>query len=278
MRAMKVSGVVLECAALLLSATFVAAQPMQPEAAPSSGLPAPLREIGFDQNLDQSIPLDTPFVDENGRQVQLGDYFGQRPVVLSFVYYDCTMLCSQVMNAMASTFDVLDLVPGKDFEAVTISFDPREKPALAAEKKAQTLVRDKQPGASEHWHFLTGEEPAIERVTKAAGFRYVWDQATNQFAHPTGIIVLTPQGRIARYLFGIEYGPRDLRLALVEASSGRIGTVVDSLLLACYHYDPTTGRYGFAIINSLRVAGAATVLLIVGGIVFMLRQERRQHT
>jgi protein SCO1/2 len=242
---------------------------------PASSLPAPLREIGFDQNLDRRLPLDTTFADEEGRTVRLGDYFGRRPVVLAFVYYDCPMLCTLVLNAMASSLDVLSLQPGSDFEIVTISFDPREKPALAAAKKASYLQRYHRPGAAAAWHFLTGDQESIDRTTKAAGFRYVWDERLKQYAHPTGLIVLTPDGRAARYLFGIEYGPRDLRLAIVDASAGRVGSKVDAFLLYCYHYDPMTGRYGLAIMRTMRIAGAATVLALLGFIAIMLRRERR---
>ncbi len=242
----------------------------------SSSVPAPLREIGFDQNLDQRIPLDTPFRDESGRGVRIGDYFGRRPVVLLFAYYDCPMLCTQVINGLASALDVLSLRPGEDFEIVTVSFDPHDTPATATAKKAGYIARYKQPGAAAAWHFLTGDQPAIDRLTKAAGFRYVWDQETKQFAHPTGIIVLTPDGRLARYLFGIEYGPRDLRFGIVDASAGRVGGIVDSLLLYCYHYDPTTGRYGLVIMRAIRLAGAATVLALVTFIVLAVRHEKRQ--
>ncbi len=244
--------------------------------APSSTMPAPLREIGFDQNLDQQLPLDTYFVDEQGRRVQLGQYFGARPVVLAFVYYDCPMLCTQVLGAMTSTLGVMSLEPGKDYEIVLVSFDPREKPAQAATRKAEYMHRFRRPGTEDSWHFLTGEQPEIARLTKAAGFRYAWDEQTQQYAHPAGIIVATPDGRPARYLFGIEYGPRDVRLALVEATAGKIGSVADNLLLFCYHYDPMTGRYGFAIMRALRVAGVATVLLIGTSIFLMVRRERRK--
>jgi len=241
----------------------------------ASTVPAPLREIGFDQNLDKQLPLDARFRDDHGREVRLGEYFGRKPVVLAFVYYECPMLCTQVLSAITSSLGVLSLDAGKDFELVLVSFDPREKPAQAAAKKAEYLHRYNRPGGDEGWHFLTGDEPEIRRATSAAGFRYVWDADTQQFAHPTGIIVVTPDGRPARYLFGIEYGPRDLRLALVEASEGRIGTVADSLLLYCYHYDPMTGRYGFIVMRVLRLLGVATVLLIVSFIVVMVRRERR---
>jgi protein SCO1 len=242
----------------------------------SSTIPAPLREIGFDQNLDQPVPLDTPFVDESGRAVPLGDYFGTRPVVMVFAYYDCPMLCTTVINALAGALDVLSLEPGKDFEIVTVSFDARDTPATAAAKKAAYIARYKKSGAAAAWHFLTGDQPAIDRLTKAAGFRYVWAKETKQFAHPTGIIVLTPDGRLARYLFGIEYGPRDLRYAIVEASSGKVGSAADALLLYCYHYDPMTGRYGIAIMRVIRIAAAATVLILGAFIVVMLRSEKRR--
>jgi protein SCO1/2 len=240
----------------------------------STTVPAPLREIGFDQNLDQRVPLDTALIDEAGRTVHLGDYFGTRPVVLVFAYYECPMLCTQVINGLASAMGVLTLEPGKDFEIVTVSFDPRDTPATAAAKKATYLQRYKRPGAAAAWHFLTGDQASIGRLTKAAGFRYVWDEQTKQFAHPTGIIVLTPDGRLARYLFGIEYGPRDLRLALVEASEGKVGTPVDALLLYCYHYNPLTGRYGLLIMRAMRLAGGATVLAIGLFIFLMLRRDR----
>ncbi|MEP7307754.1 MAG: SCO family protein [Acidobacteriota bacterium] len=244
---------------------------------PASTMPAALREIGFDQNIDQLVPLDIPFADEQGRVAPLGSYFGARPVVLAFVYYECPMLCTQVLNALASSLNVMSLEPGKDFDVVTISFDPRETPALAAAKKKTYLQRYKHPGAAAGWHFLTGTQSSIDRATKAAGFRFVWDDGLKQFAHPTGIIVLTPEGRIARYLFGIDYGPRDLRLALVDASAGKVGSAVDAFLLYCYHYDPMTGRYGIAIMRAIRIAGSATVISLGLFIGIMVRRERRAH-
>jgi protein SCO1/2 len=244
----------------------------------ASTVPAPLREIGFDQNLDRPLPLDTTFHDEEGRTVRLGQYFGSRPVVLAFVYFDCPMLCTQVLSALTSTLGVLSIDAGKDFEIVTVSFDPRETPKDAAAKKRLYLERYQRPTAAQGWHFLTGDQFSIDRLTRAAGFRYVWDAQTKQFAHPTGIIVVTADGRPARYLFGVDYGPRDLRLALTEASEGKIGSAVDSLLLYCYHYDPMTGRYGLVVMRALRIAGAATVLTIVGFIAVMIRRERRPAT
>jgi protein SCO1/2 len=244
---------------------------------PASALPAALREIGFDQNLDRQIPLDTPFVDERGGRVPIGKYFGARPVVLVFAYYDCPMLCTQVLNALASSLDVLSLEASRDFDVVVVSFDPREKSDLAAAKKAIVLQRYRRPGADAGWHFLTGEQSSIESVTSASGFRYVWDASLKQFAHPTGIIVVSPAGRVSRYLFGIDFGPRDLRLAIVDASAGKIGSPIDSFLLYCYHYDPMTGRYGLVIMRVIRLAAAATVLALALFIGIMLRQDRFRH-
>jgi protein SCO1/2 len=240
----------------------------------ASAVPPALREIGFDQNIGRRLPLDTPVRAEDGHTVPLATYFGGHAVVLVFAYYSCPMLCTQVFNGLASAFGVLSLEPGRDFEVVTISFDPHDTPATAAAKKAAYLERYRRAGADTGSHFLTADPASIDRLTKAAGFRYVWDSLTNQFAHPTGVIVVTPDGRLARYLFGIDYGPRDLRLALVEASAGRVGTAVDSLLLYCYHYDPTTGRYGFLVMRALRVAAVATVLALGIFIAAMIRLDR----
>jgi protein SCO1/2 len=245
---------------------------------PAAAVPAALREIGFDQNLDRQLPLDLAFVDETGRRVRLTDFFGRKPIVLAFVYYDCPLLCMQVLNALAGAVDMLSLQPGADFDIVAVSFDPREKPPLAAARKATFLQRYKRNGGVAGTHFLTGEQAAIESLTKAAGFRFVWDERLKQFAHPTGIIVLTPAGRIARYLFGIDYGPRDLRLAIVEASAGRIGSAVDSFLLYCYHYDPMTGRYGLIIMRVIRLAALATLLALGSFVGVMLRRERLLST
>jgi protein SCO1/2 len=277
-------------AALVLAAASLIATPAvaQMTGAPSPGylaapgatsqtMPQALREIGFDQKIDQQLPLDARFRDDQGRDVTLGSYYGQRPVLLAFVYYTCPMLCTQVLNAMTATISTLSLDAGKDFELVLVSIDPRETPAQAAAKKAEYLHRYKRPGAEAGWHFLTGTEPEIKRVTQAAGFRYAWDEQTQQYAHPTGIIVTTTDGRLARYLFGIEYGPRDLKLALVDASEGKVGSFADQLLLFCYHYDPMTGRYGIYVMRTLRIAGVATVLCIGTFIVVMLRREKSQQ-
>jgi protein SCO1/2 len=195
---------------------------------------------------------------------------------MAFVYYDCPMLCSRVLSAMISSLNVLALEPARDFEIVTVSFDTRETPAIAASRKAAVLQHYERPGAADGLHFLTGDQPSIDRLTTAAGFRYVWDQETQQFAHPAGLVVLTPDGRLARYLFGLEYGPRDLRFALVEASAGGIGRAADALLLYCYHYDPMTGRYGFVVMRALRLAGGATVLILATFVLVMVRRDRHR--
>jgi protein SCO1/2 len=235
--------------------------------------PSILREIGFDQHMGENVPPDITLRDESGKSVRLGDYFGKRPVVLSLNYYSCPMLCTVTLNGLASALDVLTYTAGNEFEIVTVSFDPREKPDLAAQKKKAYLQRYRRPGAAEGWHFLTGDADQIERLTKAVGFRYAWDAETKQFAHPAGVMVLTPEGKIARYLFGIDYAPKDLRFAVIEASAGRIGTPLEQIVLACYRYDPMTGRYGAAIMRMIRVGGVLTLLALGGFITVMLRRE-----
>src|SRR5207302_2054948 len=185
------------------------------------------------------------------------------------------MLCTQVINGLSTALNILSLAPGKDFEIVTVSFNPRDTPATASAKKAVYLERYTRDGAARAWHFLSGDQPSIDRLTKAAGFRYVWDAETKQFAHPTGVIVLTADGRLSRYLFGIEYGPRDLRYALVEASAGGVGNAVDTLLLYCYHYDPMTGRYGFVVMRAVRIASAARVVAVASFSIVPVRNGKR---
>jgi protein SCO1/2 len=257
----------LLAAALALSAQVSAAQ---------EGRPPALREVGFDQHLGETLPLDLAFRDETGRAVRLGDYFGKRPVVLSLVYYECPMLCTLTLNGLVSALGVLPWTPGQEFELVTVSFDPRETPAQATAKKKAYLGRYHKPEAAAGWHFLTGDEAALRALTKAVGFRYAWDGASQQFAHPAGLVVATPDGRLARYLFGVEYAPKDLRLALLEASEGKVGSPVDQLLLFCYQYDPATGRYGAALMRVLRAGGVLTLLALGGFFVISLRQERAQ--
>lgn len=243
--------------------------------APSSAMPAALQDVRFEQKLDATLPLDAVFKDEQGQTVTLGSFFGKRPVVLAFVYYECPMLCTQILNGLASGIGVLDQTAGQDFDVVAISFDSRETPVMAAAKKATYLDRYGRPGAERGWHFLTGDDTNIKRVTDTAGFHFSWDERTQQFAHASGIIVVTPDGRIARYLFGIEYPPRDLKFALMESSAGRIGSVVDQVLLYCYHYEPSTGSYSLAAMNAVRLGGAVTMAILLGFIAISLRRDGR---
>jgi protein SCO1/2 len=241
---------------------------------PPPATPGVLQEVGFDQHLGEAVPLDLAFTDETGRSVTLADYFGKKPVVLSLVYYQCPMLCTISLNGLAGALEVLSFVPGQEFEVVTVSFDPKETPALAAAKKRAYMARYNRPQAHAGWHFLTGPKESVEALTRAVGFRYVWDEATKQFAHPAGLLVLTPEGKISHYLFGVEYAPKDLRLALVDAAGGKIGNVADQLLLYCYQYDPQTGRYSASILNVIRVAGALTVLGLGAFILTSTRKRR----
>ncbi len=238
--------------------------------------PPLLRQVGIDQKLNAQVPLDLPFRDEAARAVTLDQYFGKRPVVMALVYYECPMLCTQVLNGLASALQVLKFDAGRDFNLVLVSIDPRETPQLAAAKKQSYLDRYQRSGAAGGWHFLTGQQPAIARLAESVGFRYAYDPKTGQYAHAAAILVLTPQGRIAQYYHGIEYPPRDLRLGLVEASQNRIGSVVDRVLLYCYHYDPAKGRYGAVAMNILRLAGAATALLLGTFIFLSLRRDLAQ--
>jgi protein SCO1/2 len=238
----------------------------------ATGLPKALEKIGIDQRLNDQVPLDAVFNDEQGREVRLGDYFKGKPVVLSLVYYSCPMLCNQVLNGMLSSFRRVSFNIGEQFEVVTVSFDPRETPQLAAAKKQTYVKAYNRASADSGWHFLTGDEANIKRLTAAVGFRYGWDEPTKQFAHASGIMMLTPDGKLARYFYGIEYSPVDMRLGLVEASQNKIGTPVDALMLYCYHYDPATGKYGAVVMNIMRIAGVVTVGLIIG-MLFILRKR-----
>jgi protein SCO1/2 len=240
--------------------------------------PSILQQVGIDQRIGQVLPLDAHFTDEYGKDVTLGSYFHHgKPVLLALVYYDCPMLCDQVLNGMASSLNVLRFDAGKEFEVLAVSFDPRETPKLALEKKEMYLKRYKRAGAEQGWHFLTGQPESIKKITEAAGFHYVWDNNTNQFAHSSAVILITPEGRVAQYYYGIEYSPKDMRLGIIEASKEKLGTVVDSVILYCYHYDPTTGKYGAVVMNLVRLAGLVTVLLMGGLIGFSLYRESRAN-
>ena len=234
-----------------------------------------LRDVGIDQKLDEAVPLDLEFFDEAGRPVRLREFFGTRPVVLALVYYECPMLCTQVLNGLVGSLEGLTFNPGEDFEVVVVSFDPGETPALAADKRQTYLRRYGRRGTEAGWHFLTGREASIKALTGAVGFRYAYDEAIDQYAHPAAMTVLTADGRVSKYLYGIEFAPRDLRLALVEAGEGRIGTAVDQALLFCYHYDPETGRYGLVVMNLVRTGGVLTLVGLGAFILLALRRERR---
>ncbi|MBI3245863.1 MAG: SCO family protein [Deltaproteobacteria bacterium] len=237
----------------------------------------PFPNVGFDQRLDEQLPLDLSFADETGKAVQLRDYFGGKPVLLSLAYYDCPMLCTLVLNGLVRTLRTLAFSAGTEFNVLTVSFDSREKPPLAAEKRKIYLDAYNRPGADTGWHFLTGDEAAIQQLTKAVGFRYSYDQSSQQFAHASGIMILTPEGRLSHYFFGIEYAPRDVRLGLVEASAGKIGSAVDQILLLCFHYDPAAGKYGLFIMRIVQTLGFLTMVALGSYVFAMLRRERKQH-
>ena len=245
----------------------------------STGLPVALRDVGIDQKLNHQLPLDLVFHDESGQEVKLGKYFGQKPVVLAMVYYDCPQLCTQVLNGMVTSFRALPFQIGKEFDVVTISFDPREKPELAALKKKVYLdyLPDKmQADANNGWHFLTADPANIKGITDAVGFRYNYDEATKQFAHASAIMVATPEGKLSHYFYGVDYSARDLRFGLIEASQHKIGSVTEKLSLYCYQYDPTKGTYGAAVMRILRITGVITLLGIIA-MIFLLKPRNRQE-
>jgi protein SCO1/2 len=219
-----------------------------------------LQDVAFEQRLDAQVPGDLVFRDETGKTVRLGDYFGNRPIILALVYYECPMLCTQVLNGLVSALDILKFDAGRDYDVVAVSFNHREGPGLASAKKQGYVERYKRPGTEGGFHFLSGPEASILQLTRAVGFKFKWDPEIKQYAHAAGIVVLTPEGRVSKYYYGIEYSPRDLRLGLVDASRSRIGNPVDQLLLYCYHYDPTTGKYGLVAMTAVRIGGALTIL------------------
>jgi protein SCO1/2 len=244
-------------------------------------LPKALNGVGIDQKLNEQLPLDLEFKNESGENVKLGDYFGKKPVVLSLVYYQCPMLCNQVLNGMVTSFKVMAFQPGQEFEVVTVSFDPREAPPLAAAKKntyVNYLPEAKRAGAARGWHFLTGDEKNIKGLTDAVGFRYHFDEATNQFAHASAIYVTTPQGKLARYFYGIEYAPRDLRLGLIEAADNKIGSPMDQLMLYCFHYDPATGKYGAVVMNLMQLGGGLTLIAMAAMFIVLHRRVKARDS
>jgi len=278
---MKVVCKIVGLAALLLATgTALRPQAVPANAAPAAAaMPAALRNVGFEPPLNGQMPLDLSFRDETGRSVKLGDYFGQKPVVLAFVYYGCPMLCEQVQQGVVGVLRMLSFNPGRDYHVVFVSFDSRETPEMAAEKKKKALAHFRRPETESAWHFLTGSKESIEAAAKAANFRFSFDAKNNLFAHASGVLLLTPDGRISRYFYGVEYPGRNMRLGLVDASAGKIGTPIDHVLLFCYHYDPSSATYSASILRIIRLGGILTILSIVGGIWISRRREvRAAHT
>jgi len=278
------SAILLACA---LAALPAIAQPGQPAPVQPSlsmqdsslkpALPGALQGVGIDQRLDQQLPLDLTFRDEAGRNVPLSTFFqSKKPVILALVYYRCPMLCTQILNGLESGLKAVSFNPGQDFEILSVSFDPKDTPELAASKKQLYLRRYGRPNSANGWHFLTGDEANIKALTDAAGFHFKYDAKTDQFAHASGIMIATPEGRLSRYFYGVEYAPRDVRLGLVEASENRIGDPVDQILLFCYHYDPATGRYGAMVMNIVRVTAAGFVLISVTFLLIVFRRDLRR--
>lgn len=249
-----------------------------PSQSSASGLPDALKTIGIEQKLGDQLPLDTEVTAEDGRTIRLGSLFESgRPVLLAFVYYECPMLCNEVLNGLTGSLKGISLDAGKDFDVIALSFDASEngKPELASNKKAAYMERYGRPGSEKGWHFLTASQASIDAVTQAAGFSYRWDEKSNQFAHAGGVIVVTPQGKLSRYFYGIDYSPRDLKLSMIESADNKVGSAADQMLLYCYHYDPATGKYGLAILSVIRL-GAVLTLLGMGamGFVFWRRSKR----
>jgi protein SCO1 len=265
-------------ATLLLAATAAHAQMIPDNVGQSSkGLPPALVNVHFDPQLNAQIPLDTEFVDENGKSVELREYFDKKPVVLVFAYYTCPMLCEQVEQAVVGTLKMISFNPGKDYDVVFLSFDANDTPDAALKKKHQALARFARPATDGGWHFLTGTRESIDAVTKAASFSYSYDAQSKAYAHASGILLLTPDGRISRYFFGVEYPPSNVRLGLVDASAGKIGTPVDHLLLFCYQYDPTKARYSATVMTVIRMGGVVTLFCMALGFVIFRRREH-QHS
>ena len=247
----------------------------------TTGLPDALKTIGIEQKLGAQLPLDTEFKDEDGKAVKLGNYFNTgRPVIVAFVYYECPMLCNQVLNGLTGSLKGISLDAGKDFDVVAVSFDAREndKLDLAKNKKASYVERYGRPGAEKGWHFLTGTEDSIKSVTGAAGFNYKWDEKSNQFAHAAGVMIANTDGKLSRYFYGIDYSPKDIKFGLMDSTANKIGNPAEQLLLYCYHYDPATGKYGLAILRVIRLGGVLTLLLMgTMAIVFWRRNKSKEN-
>lgn len=237
---------------------------------------SPAQDVGIDQRLGEKLPLDLTFLDESGAPRKLSEFFAHKPVLLSFVYFECPMLCTEVLNEEVRLLKALSLQPGRDFEIVTVSIEPKDTPELAAKKKRNYLVELGRPEVEPYWHFLVGDQESIRSLTSAAGFRYVYDSEQEQYAHAGGVIVVGPGGVLSKYFYGIEYSPRDVRLGLVDASQGQVGSLVDQVLMLCFHYDPATGRYTLAVMTLVRILGVLTVLAIGSFVVrHWVRESKR---
>lgn len=279
---MKLSNIV---AGLAVAAVAASAQPGQPApmqptysmqaANLKPALPGALEGVGIEQRLNEQVPLNLQFHDEFSRTLPLSTYFHGKPVILALVYYRCPMLCTQILNGLISSLKAVSLEPGKDFEVVSVSFDPKDTPELAAAKKQTYLKRFARTNSANGFHFLTGDDTNIKALTSAVGFHYKYDAESDQFAHASGIMIMTPEGRLSRYFYGVEYAPLDVRLGLVEASKNKIGTLADQALLFCYHYDPTTGKYGTVAIDFLRIAGVVFFVLGAGWMWMAWRRDLR---
>jgi protein SCO1 len=264
----------LACAAFLLAVLGAVAQTIPSSTGQTaSSMPPALVNVGFEPPLDGQMPLDVAFRDETGRSVRLREYFGQKPVVLAFVYYSCPMLCDQVEQGVVGSLRMLSFNPGRDYEVVFVSFDSRETPQMAAAKKKSALSHFNRPETAGGWHFLVGSQESVDAVTHAANFRYNFNEKTNVFAHASGVMILTPGGRISRYFYGVEYPGRDMRLGLVDASAGKIGSPIDHALLFCYQYDPAAATYSASVLKIMRLAAVLTVLCLVGAILIFRRRD-----
>lgn len=248
-----------------------------PSQGTANGIPDPLKKVGIEQRLGENLPLSAEFKDENGKIVKLGDYFGKgRPVIVTLVYFECPMLCNQVLNGLTGTLKGVSFDAGKEFDVVAVSFDAKEfdKPELAKNKKASYMERYGRPGTENGWHFLTGSQASIDAITQATGFKYAWDEKSSQFAHGSAIMIATPEGKLSRYFYGIDYSPRDVKLGIVESAESKVGSVADELMLYCFHYDPSSGKYGFQILSVLRLTAIAMLLgMGLMGFVFWRRNK-----
>ena len=279
MRSCFYKSAITAVAALALGASAFAQGMMSGDLTPPANVRPPgLKDVGIEQRLNEQVPLDLVFRDETGKQVRLGDYFGKKPVILDLAYYRCPMLCNEVLAGLEGSLKALKFDIGKEFDVLTVSFDPKDTPESATGKKAEFIKRYKRPGAADGWHFLTGPQESIDALTKVVGFHYEYDPKTDQFAHTTAIMILTPEGKIAQYYYGIDFPPRDVRLGLIQASQNKIGTLADQVILYCFHYDPHAGKYSAIVSRILQLSGGATLLCLGVALVFLVRRGSDSET